>query len=111
MTHYKLGSQVYSYAASDENSGCKTCSDKELKKLETIAAWQMEKVKSKKEVILEAQRDRESPLCFTDGHVSSEECGVRTKITKIQRQSRALGEAYVKDDSQFLLNRARLRPR
>ena len=31
--------------------------DKEWKKLETIPAWQLEKVKSKKEVILEAQRD------------------------------------------------------
>ena len=31
--------------------------DKEWKKLETIPAWQLEKVKSKEEVILEAQRD------------------------------------------------------
>ena len=36
-----------------KNSGCK-----EWKKLETIPAWQLEKVKSKKEVILEAQRDK-----------------------------------------------------
>ena len=32
--------------------------DKELKKLETIPAWNVEQVKSKKEVILEAQRDK-----------------------------------------------------
>ena len=32
--------------------------DKEWKKLETIPAWELEKVKSKKEVILEARRDK-----------------------------------------------------
>ena len=32
--------------------------DKEWKKLETIPAWNLEKVESKKEVILEAQRDK-----------------------------------------------------
>ena len=37
----------------------KAAVDKEWKKLETISAWQLDnKVKSKKEVILEAQRDR-----------------------------------------------------
>ena len=36
----------------------KAAVDKEWKKLETIPAWKLEKVKSKKEVILEAQRDK-----------------------------------------------------
>ena len=35
---------------------------KEWKKLETIPAWDLRKVKSKKESILEAQRDKMSPL-------------------------------------------------
>ena len=43
--------------------------DKEGKKLETIPARDLRKVKSKREVFLEAQRDNESPLCFIDGHV------------------------------------------
>ena len=37
------------------------------------------------------KRQKESPLCYTDGHVSSQECGVGTEITNIQRQSRAPG--------------------
>ena len=42
-------------------------------KSSTIPAWKLEKVRSKKEVILEAQRDKKkSPLCFIDGHVSLE---------------------------------------
>ena len=36
----------------------KAAVDKEWKKLETIAAWQLDKVESKKEVIQEAQRDK-----------------------------------------------------
>ena len=36
----------------------KAAVDKEWKKLETIPAWDLGKVKSKKEVILEAQRDK-----------------------------------------------------
>ena len=35
------------------------------------------------------KRRKESPLCYTDGHLSSQECGVGTKITKVRRQSRA----------------------
>ena len=35
----------------------KAAVDKEWKKLETIPAWQLEKVKSKKEVVFEARRD------------------------------------------------------
>ena len=33
----------------------------------------MEKVKSKKEVIPEAQRQKESPLCYIDGHMPPQE--------------------------------------
>ena len=44
------GAQMYSYATSDENSR------REWKKLETVPAWQLEKVTSKKEVIKEAQK-------------------------------------------------------
>ena len=66
----------------------KAAVDKEWRKLEAIPAWQLEKVKSKKEVILEAQkRQKESPLCYTDGHSPPQERGVRTKITNIQWQS------------------------
>ena len=38
----------------------KAAVDEEWKKLETIPAWDLGKVKSKKEVILEAQRDKKN---------------------------------------------------
>ena len=72
---------------------------KEWEKLEKLPAWQMTKVKSKKEVIQEAQRrQKESPLCCTDGHLSSQECGVRKEISEIQRPAGVLRGDTVKDD-------------
>ena len=49
--------------------------DMEWKRLETIPAWQLGKVKCKKEVTPgSTQRQKESPLCCIDGHLSSQEC-------------------------------------
>ena len=39
-------------------SGCKSSSDEEWKKLETIPVWQLKKVQSRKEVVQEAQKDK-----------------------------------------------------
>ena len=61
--------------------------DKELKKLETDPAWHLEKVKSKKEVVLEAQRDNKSPTLMDMCHLKNAE--LEPKLQKIQRQSRA----------------------
>ena len=44
------------------------------------------------------KRQKESPLDYTDGHMSRQECGVGTQITKTQRQSCTL-MCIVKDDS------------
>ena len=54
---------------------------KEWKKLETIPAWQLDKMKSKKGGYPGSRkRQQESPLCIVDGHVSPQKCGVRTPI-------------------------------
>ena len=57
--------------------GAKAAVDKEWEKLEKIPAWDLTKVRSKKEVIDEA----------TDGHLSFEECRIGGKAPKIQRLS------------------------
>ena len=41
-----------------KNPDAKAAVDKEWKKFETIPAWKLEKVQSKKEFVLEAQRDK-----------------------------------------------------
>ena len=61
----------------------KAAVDKERKKLETIPAWQLEEVKSNKEIILEAQRDKKKVhICFVDGQMSPQKSGVRTHMYK-----------------------------
>ena len=47
----------------------KAAVDKDWTKLETIPAWQLEKVKSKKEVSWAQKKREESPLCHIDRHV------------------------------------------
>ena len=89
------------YASSNEDSGCKNCSGQGMEKLETIPAWHLGKVKSEKEVILgSTKRAKNNPLCYVDGQMSSQECGVRTKIKKKKIKSRVvLRGDIVKDDS------------
>ena len=59
MTHYNLVHKFIPVPQAMTIPDAKAAMDKEWKKLETIPAWQLDKVKSKKEVILEAQRDKE----------------------------------------------------
>ena len=50
----------------------------------------MDKVKSKSDVILEAQKEKTKVHFATLMDICNlKKCGVRTQITKIQRQSRA----------------------
>ena len=62
--------------------------DKELEKMEKISAWNLTKVKSKKEVIDESKDERrKSSFRLNDGHLSSEKCWIGGKTPKIQRSS------------------------
>ena len=58
------------------------------KKLETFPAWNLENVKSKKGYAGSTKREKESPLCRTDGHMSPPKCGVGTQFSEPQRMSR-----------------------
>ena len=67
----------------------KAAVDKELKMLETIPAWQLEKVTSKKEVILEAQRETKNIHFATLMDICHlKKCGVRNTISEVPRKSR-----------------------
>ena len=58
MTHYNLVHKFIPMPQAMKILDAKDAVGKEWKKLETIPAWQLERVKSKNEVILEAQRDK-----------------------------------------------------
>ena len=58
MTHYNLVHKFLPMLQAMKIPNAKAAVDKEWKKLETIPVWNLEKVKSKKEVILKAHRDK-----------------------------------------------------
>ena len=58
MTHYNLVHKFIPMPQAMKIPDAKAAVDKKWKKLETIPAWNLRKVMSKKEVILEAQRDK-----------------------------------------------------
>ena len=77
MTHYNLVHKSIPKPQAMKTLDAKAAVDKEWKKLETIPARNLEKVKSKKEVILEAQRDKKKVHIATLMHMCHlEKCGV-----------------------------------
>ena len=80
----QFGTQVYSDASSIQDAEATV--EKVWEKLENIAAWQVTKVRNKKEVIDEARNEgTKSSFCLTDGHLSFEECRIGGKAPKIQK--------------------------
>ena len=69
----------------------KAAVDKEWKKLETIPAWQLEKVRSKKEVIKEAQ-DKKNRSTFLHGWTS-----VIQRMRSWNHNSRSTRDVFVTD--------------
>ena len=58
----------------------------EWEKLENLPAWQMTKVRSKREVIQEAQkRGKDSSFCHADGPVLPQELGVGAQVPSPKR--------------------------
>ena len=84
MTHYNLMHKLIPMPHAMKIPDAKAAVDREWKKVETIPAWAVEKVKSKKEGILGAQRVKTKvhfatlmDLCHL------KKIGVRTQITEV----------------------------
>ena len=70
MTHHNLVHKFIPMPQAMKIPVAKAAVDKEWKKLETIPAWNLEKVKSKKGGYSgSTKRQMESPFCYTDGHM------------------------------------------
>ena len=86
----QFGSQILSVLQSMKILDVKAAVYKKWKELETTPAWQLEKVKSKKEVILETERVKKKVHFATLLDVCHlKKGGVRTTFTEVQRQNRA----------------------
>ena len=90
LTHYNLVHKFLPMPQATKISDAKAAVDKAWKKFETIPAWDLEKAKSKEEVFLEAQRDKQKvhiPTIVDRCQLKNAE--LDPKITEVQRQSRA----------------------
>ena len=58
ISHYSLVHKFIPMPQAMKIADANAAVDKEWKKLETTPAWQLDRVKSEKEVLLEAQRDK-----------------------------------------------------
>ena len=121
MSHYNLAHKFTPMPQAMKIPDAKAAVDKELKKTRDDPSLGFGKSQEQEEVILEAPRDRKKvhfaalmDICYIDGHMSPQKYGVGTNIIEEQRQNRAPGRHCKKttlEPMQFLLNRARLRPR
>ena len=57
LSRYNSSAQIHSYASSNESARCKGSSGKRKGKIQKIPAWQLTKVRNKKEVIAEARNE------------------------------------------------------
>ena len=90
MIHYKFVHKFILMPHAMKIRDAKAAADKAWKKLETLPAWQLEHVKSKKEVILEAQRDKKKvhlAAVMDTCHLKNAE--LEPKYQKYKGQSRA----------------------
>ena len=86
MAHYSLVHKFIPMPQVMKIPDAKAAVDKEWKKLETIPAWDLRKVKSKNGSCSgSTKRQHQSPLCFIDGHTPPQECRGRTKIEEVER--------------------------
>ena len=92
----QFGAQTLSDATSDGNSRCESRSGQGME--EAPPAWHVDKMRSKKEVILEAPEEKNSPLCSVDGHLSSKNAKLEQKYLKDKDQV-VLQNNTVKNDS------------
>ena len=88
MNLYHLVHKFIPLPQAMNNPDAKAAEDKEWKKLETIPAWQWDRLKSKKEVILDTQKDKRKVHFATLMDVSSQKCGVRAHIPEVQGSNR-----------------------
>ena len=113
MTHYNFVHKFISMPQAMKIPDAKAAVDKEWKKLETNPAWNLGKSRAKRRLVWMHKRDQKKfPLCCIDGHMSPRKCGVRTKNQKYKGLcfEETLRQT-TPEPAQFLLNRARLRPR
>ena len=73
LNHHNLVHKFIPMPQAMKIPDAKAAANEDWENLEKIPAWQMDKVKSKKHIILEAQKEKKKvhSACYIDGHLSS----------------------------------------
>ena len=99
LQHYNLVHKFIPMPQAMKIPAAKAAVDKEWEKLEKISAWNLTKVKSKKEVIDEARTSGATvSFCIINGHLSSENAELEAKHQKYKGRVVLRGD-IVKDNS------------
>ena len=113
MTHLNLVSQVFSFASSDENSGCESSIGEGMEEIWDDSSLGVEEgQKQEGGHSGSTQRQKESPLCYVDGHLSSQICrGWNQNFRSVKAESCSEETSWWTTLGlvQSLLNKARLR--
>ena len=88
MNHKKLVHEFMPMPKAMKIPDAKAAMDKQMEEARN-EAWQLDKVKSKKGGYSGNTKEKESPFCYIDGHMSSQKCGVRTNNSEVQGSRRA----------------------
>ena len=90
MTHYNLVHKFIPMPHAIKIPGAKSSGGERMGKARDDPSVEFGTCQEQKVGYLgSTKRQKESSLCFTDGLMPPQECGVGTKITIVQRQSRA----------------------
>ena len=98
MTHYNFFHKCILMPQAMNIPDAKAAVGKEWKKLEKNPAWQLDKVKSKKDFILEARRDKKK-VHFADGRLSSQKMRSKNQYFRSIQVESYSKVTFVKDDS------------
>ena len=100
MTHHNFGAKVYPNATSDEDSGCNGLRGQGMEKARDNSSMGLGKSQEQKGGYSgSAKRQNESPLCFSDGHMSPQKnAGLEPKLQKYKGRVVLRGD-IVKNDS------------
>ena len=77
----------------------KSAMDEEWKKLETTPAWNLESQEQEGGYSSSTKRQRESPLCHVDGHMSPQKMRIWTQTCRSTKAESCSGGDIVEDDS------------
>ena len=100
ISHYNLVHKFIPTPRRCENSRCESRSGQGKEEAPNIASLAIRQGEEQKGgYSVSTMREKENPLCYIDGHLSSQECGVGTEVPEVYRGRVVLRGDIVKDDS------------